>query len=625
MILIIVFLPLSCLLVLGSISFYCGRTAKYALLIPLSFTLYETFNYLIYLSGQQTILIFGSFFSVSYLNILWELVFNFFTLFSAGLILLLTIIIQIFTLDYMENEINIIFFLVLLSLFTFMMLLFIYSSNFIFLLVGWEGIGLLSYLLINFWSLRLESCKASLKAIFINKIGDTALLMSFALLFNLFLSTNLTLINVLAVYLQFENILGFSLLSLIITLVIIAGVTKSAQLMFSIWLPDAMEGPTPVSSLLHSATMVASGLILLIKLTTLISQTSNILPILFLIGLITTLIATSESLCTSDTKSALAGSTCEQLGLMFIVYSLSYVNLAFFHFCAHAIYKSLAFISIGLIMHETGESESEFQSSIPDSTDFAETVNVISMAACLGLPGTVGHYSKSLILAALYNQGTYFGTLFFLFTQMVQFTTNLGTLVGSLSASMIGADFSERKSEYSGLRTNPFTPTLLGSCAPIFLSFCVMGVGPILQRLYYFEILTINPTLVIIGAAWLHYKMLPTWVIYNTFAYLLITAFLCLLYSEEKNLLKTEYNYSTCEDPTYYDKWLNLLTICYIKFAYDIGFFCLNQCLFHLNYYFYYLIYYNYFTALLYSRLAISWLLSYQLLLIAYLIILILS
>lgn len=168
------------------------------------------------------------------------------------------------------------------------------------------------------------------------------------------------MVNNLSLYIKLETITGITLLALISLLLVIAGITKSAQLMFSVWLPDAMEGPTPVSSLLHSATMVVAGLLLLIKFSVFLNQTTYLLPLLLVIGFLTALTASCESLCTGDIKSSLASSTCEQIGLMFIIYGMGYLNLAFFHFCTHAFYKSFAFLSVGLVIHAFGESEGEF-------------------------------------------------------------------------------------------------------------------------------------------------------------------------------------------------------------------------------------------------------------------------
>jgi NADH:ubiquinone oxidoreductase subunit 5 (subunit L)/multisubunit Na+/H+ antiporter MnhA subunit len=166
-----------------------------------------------------------------------------------------------------------------------------------------------------------------------------------------------------------------------------------------------MDGPTPVSSLIHSATMVAAGFLLLIKYNGLLEQTTVILPCLFLIGAVTSLISSLEGVCLFDHKSVLAGSTCDQLGLMFIIYGCGNVNLAFFQFCTHAFYKSLLFLSLGALIHQTGEQESRLMSIIPSQTPIIIVCYQSGLFALLGFPGIISHYSKALILNTIYIQG----------------------------------------------------------------------------------------------------------------------------------------------------------------------------------------------------------------------------
>lgn len=224
------------------------------------------------------------------------------------------------------------------------------------------------------------------------------------------MSTNATLINTLAVYLKVESVYfinyEINLLCILTIFLLLAGITKSAQLLFNLWLPDAMEGPTPVSSLIHSATMVAAGFLLLIKYNGLVEQTTIMLPLLFFIGSLTSLISSLEGICLFDHKSVLAGSTCDQLGLMFIIYGCGNVDLAFFQFCTHAFYKSLLFLGLGALIHQTSEQESRLMAILPKQTPIVVVCYQSGLLALLGFPGAISHYSKSLILNTMYIQGT---------------------------------------------------------------------------------------------------------------------------------------------------------------------------------------------------------------------------
>ncbi len=165
-----------------------------------------------------------------------------------------------------------------------------------------------------------------------------------------------------------------------------------------------MEGPTPVSSLIHSATMVAAGFLLLIKYSQLLDNSVIGLPLIFYCGFLTSLVSSLESLCLFDHKSVLAGSTCDQLGMLFIIYGCGNINLAFFHFCTHAFYKSLLFLSLGAIIHQTSEQESRLITLVQQQTPLITITYQIGLLSLLGFPSIISHYSKALLINTFYIQ-----------------------------------------------------------------------------------------------------------------------------------------------------------------------------------------------------------------------------
>jgi len=209
-----------------------------------------------------------------------------------------------------------------------------------------------------------------------------------------------------------------------------------------------MEGPTPVSSLIHSATMVAAGLILLIKCNGCIQQLSSILSLLMCIGLLTSLLSSFESICIFDHKSVLAGSTCDQLGFMFLIYGCGNTNLSLFHFCTHAFYKSLLFLSLGAFIHQTGEQESRLTSILPIHAPLLNSCYQIGALSLLAFPGSISHYSKSLILNTVYIDNYGFSEAFWVFSQFSNIITGFNTFIGALGLYCIQDSLPLRKKQY---------------------------------------------------------------------------------------------------------------------------------------------------------------------------------
>ena len=292
-------------------------------------------------SNQQVIL--TNWISSGSLNIDWSVNLNLLTVSMVVMVNFISTIIHIYSVGYMEKDPRITIFMGYLGLFTFFMLFLVTSSNLIQLFVGWEGVGLTSYLLIGFWSHKEEANKASLKAFIANRVGDFGLLISLFTIFIVFGTININEIILLvnSHSQSYFNFLGFQVhsITLIVIMMFIGCMGKSAQFGLHVWLPDAMEGPTPVSALIHAATMVTAGVFLLILMSPLIEVSDLGRSIILIVGTITCLFASCVAVFQNDIKRIIAYSTCSQLGYMFMAIGVSAYSVAYFHLLSHAFSK----------------------------------------------------------------------------------------------------------------------------------------------------------------------------------------------------------------------------------------------------------------------------------------------
>ncbi len=315
----------------------------------------------------------------------------------------ISLLVIIFSFEYMENDPFFPRFISLLSVFTFFMVFFVCSDNFIQFFLGWEGIGLCSYLLINFWFSRIQAVKSAFKALLVNRVGDVCLLISFCLIFFLYGTLDFSILNLLIPFFKHEFFLigsiKFNLLFLIGFFLFIGVLSKSAQIGLHTWLPDAMEGPTPVSALIHAATMVTAGVYLLIRLSFIFEFIPNLLTIIALIGGITAFFSASVALVQLDIKKLIAYSTCSQLGYMVFACGISFYNLSLFHLFNHAFFKALLFLTAGSIIHSL-DNEQDLRKMggllkiLPNSY-----ISILIASLSLGgFPFLSGFYSKDIII-----------------------------------------------------------------------------------------------------------------------------------------------------------------------------------------------------------------------------------
>jgi proton-translocating NADH-quinone oxidoreductase chain L len=250
---------------------------------------------------------------------------------------------HLYSTEYMSHDPHLARFMSYLSLFTFFMLILVTADNFIQMFFGWEGIGLASYLLINFWFTRIQANKAAIKAMILNRIGDFCLVLGILLIFNYYKAVDYSSVAVMTPFFKTKTInflnLDLNLLEVVGILLFLGAVGKSAQLGLHTWLPDAMEGPTPVSALIHAATLVTAGVFLIARASFIYEYVNNVLGCITVLGAMTSFVASTTGLVQNDLKRVIAYSTCSQLGYMVFACGLSNYPAGIFHLSNHAFLK----------------------------------------------------------------------------------------------------------------------------------------------------------------------------------------------------------------------------------------------------------------------------------------------
>jgi len=348
-----------------------------------------------------------------YIN--WGFLFDSLTVVMLVVVTLISTLVHIYSSSYMSEDPHIPRFMAYLSLFTFFMLILVSADNFIQLFLGWEGVGLCSYLLINFWYTRIQANKAAIKAMIMNRIGDIGLALGIMLIYFIYDSVNFYTVFQL---IPFYNMLPISILNininnltLISICLFIGAVGKSAQLGLHTWLPDAMEGPTPVSALIHAATMVTAGVFLIIRCSPIFENAPTTLIIITFIGALTAFFAATTGMLQNDLKKVIAYSTCSQLGYMIFACGLSSYNVSLFHLANHAFFKALLFLGAGSIIHAmSDEQDMRKLGGLIKLLPFTYSIMLIGSLALMGFPFLTGFYSKDVILELAYSKYTIIST-----------------------------------------------------------------------------------------------------------------------------------------------------------------------------------------------------------------------
>ena len=395
-------------------------------------------------------------------------------------------LVHIFSIGYMHSDSYKARFFCYLSLFTFAMLTLVSADNFLQLFLGWEGVGLCSYLLIGYYFSKPSAGSAALKAFLVNRVGDFGYLIAIALIFNSFNSLNFE--DVFAQpKILIDNTIDFlgielDLLTTITMFLFIAAMGKSAQIGLHVWLPDAMEGPTPVSALIHAATMVTAGVFLVARCSPLFELADFTLSFITYVGLLTCIFAASVALMQDDIKKIIAYSTCSQLGYMFFACGISAYSLGVFHLVTHAFFKALLFLSAGSVIHVCHHEQNiNKMGGLCKKIPITYFLIILGSLALMGIPPFSGYYSKDLILEYAYslhslegNVVYYLGCFGAIMTAI--YSTRLIYLTFHGKTNLSRKNFSEVKE------------------APKVMIFpvLVLSVGAIFSGIYFYDIVKYN-------------------------------------------------------------------------------------------------------------------------------------
>ena len=319
-------------------------------------------------------------------------------------------LVHIYSIGYMSHDPHKPRFMAYLSLFTFAMLMLVTADNFIQLFFGWEGVGLCSYFLIGFWFKKESANKAAIKAFVVNRVGDFGFALGIFLIFYLFGTVNYSEVfakipNITDKNLVFLGI-TFNAVDLICLLLFIGAMGKSAQILLHTWLPDAMEGPTPVSALIHAATMVTAGVFLVVRCSPIYEYSDLALNIITIVGMSTAFFAATVALVQNDIKKIIAYSTCSQLGYMFFATGVGAYNVAMFHLFTHAFFKALLFLGSGSVIHAFKDEQNiNNMGGVWKKLPYTYSLMIIGTLALTGFPFLSGFYSKDAIIEFAYLRG----------------------------------------------------------------------------------------------------------------------------------------------------------------------------------------------------------------------------
>jgi len=341
------------------------------------------------------------------LNVSWGIYVDTLTAVMLVVVNSVSALVHIYSIGYMKHDPHKPRFFSYLSFFTFAMLILVTSDNFLQLFFGWEGVGLASYLLIGFWFHKESANNAAIKAFIVNRVGDLGLIIAIFFIF-----ANFGSLNFLEVFSKSKDLSSnvikifgsdFKLLDLVCIFLFIGAMGKSAQIVLHTWLPDAMEGPTPVSALIHAATMVTAGVFLVARCSPLFEYSSLALNIVAFIGATTAIFAASIAITQTDIKRIIAYSTCSQLGYMFFAAGIGAYHIAIFHLFTHAFFKALLFLGSGSVIHAFhNEQNIEKMGGVWKKIPITYIFMIIGTLALTGFPFLAGFYSKDAILEASY-------------------------------------------------------------------------------------------------------------------------------------------------------------------------------------------------------------------------------
>ena len=364
--------------------------------------------------GYVNNLIIATWINSGSLNVNWSINIDALSSVMLVVVTLISSLVHIYSIGYMSHDPNKPRFMSFLSLFTFSMLTLVTSDNFVQLFFGWEAVGLCSYFLIGFWYKKESANAAAIKAFIVNRVGDFGFALGIFLIFYIFGTVNYGEVfnqvpEVLDKHIVFLGIKANSI-DIICILLFIGAMSKSAQFLLHTWLPDAMEGPTPVSALIHAATMVTAGVFLIVRCSPIYEYSELALSLITIVGMITAFFAATVALVQTDIKKIIAYSTCSQLGYMFFATGVGAYNVAMFHLFTHAFFKALLFLGSGSVIHSfKNEQNINQMGGVWKKLPYTYALMMVGTLALTGFPFLSGFYSKDAIIEFAYLKGNNIG------------------------------------------------------------------------------------------------------------------------------------------------------------------------------------------------------------------------
>jgi NADH-quinone oxidoreductase subunit L len=409
----ILFLPLAASIIAGFFGRYIGdRNSEIitSVLVSISAFLSIFVLYQVIINQYEENIVIATWINSGSLDVNWSMMIDPLSAVMLVVVTSVSSLVHIYSIGYMSHDPHKPRFMAYLSLFTFAMLMLVTSDNFIQLFFGWEGVGLCSYFLIGFWFKKESANAAAIKAFVVNRVGDFGFALGIFLIFYLFGTVNYSEVfqQVPSIIDKNLSFLGFEVkaIDLICLLLFIGAMGKSAQILLHTWLPDAMEGPTPVSALIHAATMVTAGVFLVVRCSPIYEYSPLILNLITIVGMTTAFFAATVALVQTDIKKIIAYSTCSQLGYMFFAAGVGAYNVAMFHLFTHAFFKALLFLGSGSVIHAfKDEQDINNMGGVWKKLPYTYTLMIIGTLALTGFPFLSGFYSKDAIIEFAYLKG----------------------------------------------------------------------------------------------------------------------------------------------------------------------------------------------------------------------------
>ena len=427
---LIIFLPLIGSIISGFFGKFLGsRNSEIltSLFVSISSILSFLIFYNVFNEGYTNNLDIFTWINSGTFNVNWSIKIDALSSVMLVVVTLVSSIVHIYSIGYMSHDPHKQRFMSYLSLFTFSMLMLVTSDNFLQLFFGWEGVGLCSYFLIGFWFKKESANAAAIKAFVVNRVGDFGFALGIFLIFYLFGTVNYTEVFELIPQSLEKNLsflgITFNAINLICILLFVGAMGKSAQIFLHTWLPDAMEGPTPVSALIHAATMVTAGVFLVVRCSPIYEYSPLALNIITIVGMSTAFFAATVALAQDDIKKIIAYSTCSQLGYMFFAAGVGAYNVAMFHLFTHAFFKALLFLGSGSVIHSFKDEQNiNLMGGVWKKLPYTWVLMIIGTLALTGFPFLSGFYSKDAIIEFAYLKGNtagYFAAAIGIFTAIL--------------------------------------------------------------------------------------------------------------------------------------------------------------------------------------------------------------